>query len=215
MQLIYPSIELLNLNASPKLIERAGRICYKSEDKITEESADKFVKMLLSRGHESVIEHSSITMKFICDRGVSHELVRHRLCAFSQESTRYCNYSGYMTFIIPPWVNILPGTYTDSENVVNVNGALNHSEYRWVNAMSNADLDYTILIRRGWKPEQARSILPNSLKTEIVVTANLREWRHIFKLRLDKRAHPQMREVMFKAFELLNEKIPTLLEDLQ
>ena len=165
-------------------IERAGRTCYKSDGKASVGSTEAFVRMLIDRGHLSVLEHASMTVRFIVDRGVSHELVRHRLCAFSQESTRFCNYSAdrfgsELTFIAPCfWPE------------------LNPLRTIWSDAMRGAEGDYLSLIELGAKPEQARSVLPNSLKTELVVTANLREWRHIFALRCSPKAHPQMREVM-------------------
>jgi len=136
-------------------------------------------------------------VRFICDRGVTHELVRHRLCAFSQESTRYCNYKGGVTFVIPPWVEYLsPGQYESGDY-----SGLIGAEYSWADAMYSSECWYLDLLDCGWSPQQARSVLPNSLKTEIVVTANFREWRHIFKLRCSKAAHPQMREIMIPLLE--------------
>lgn len=181
-------------------IERAGRTCYKSEDKITEGSAIKFVRMILSRGHESVIEHESLTVRFICDRGVSHELVRHRLASFSQESTRYCNYgkkdSG-VTFIRPCFWE---------------KGGNNYM--RWKGAMECAEDSYLRLLKFGATPQEARSVLPNSLKTEIVVTANLREWRHILWLRCSRAAHPQMRQIMIPLLRELQGLVPVIFEDI-
>jgi thymidylate synthase (FAD) len=186
MQIVNPSWEIMSPNPFDResilrLIEIAGRTCYKSEDKITDESASKFVKMIRNRNHESVLEHVSITVKFVFDRGVSHELVRHRLCAFSQESTRYCNYgkSGEIKVIDPSFWS--------------------HSSKQWKiwkDAMEYAEQAYLALLENGAKPQEARSVLPNSLKTEIVTTANLREWRHIFRMRTSEAAHPQIKEVM-------------------
>lgn len=189
MQLIKPSYEIITEVDGGMLsrIEDAGRTCYKSESK---GNPSDFCEMILKRGHESVIEHERVSVRFIIDRGVSHELVRHRLCAFSQESTRYCNYNGGVTFIIPPWcTDIEPGEYTLAHQYCK-------DEYVWYHAMWYAELSYLDLLEKGWTPQQARSVLPNSLKTEIVCTANLREWRHIFNLRCSPKAHPQMREVM-------------------
>jgi len=172
-----------------QLIELAGRTCYKSEDKITAESARTFVKRLLQSGHHSVIEHPVASVKFITDRGVSHEAVRHRLASYSQESTRYCNYGGSeIQFIRPVWADIPLG---DPEKwwYQSDDAPIDH----WINAMMEAEDAYKDLLRDGWRPEQARSVLPNSLKTEIVMSANLREWRHVFKLRCSKAAHPQIR----------------------
>lgn len=214
MKLIKPSYEILtpiDVNLL-KDIERAGRTCYKSEDKITETSAKDFIKMIIKSGHESVIEHKSISVLFICDRGVSHELVRHRLCSFSQESTRYCNYSkdqfdNQLTFIIPSWFN--------SSKIEKMNfNILSTSEGIWCDSMASSEIDYHNLIEEGWLPQQARSVLPNSLKTEIVVTANLREWRTIFKQRTSIKAHPQMRELMIPLLKDLKYLIPIIFDDI-
>lgn len=183
-------------------IEKAGRVCYKSEDKITEHSAETFIKNILSKGHESVIEHISLTVRIICDRGVSHEIVRHRIASYSQESTRYCNYysdrfSNELTFIKPCfWIE-------ESE------------EYKlWKRMMKNIEEVYNTMIVTGAKPQEARSVLPNSLKTEILVTMNLREWRHFLRLRTSKAAHPQMREVALMIYDLFVEKYPVIFGDI-
>ena len=176
------------------IIERAGRTCYKTEHKISDASAPKFVQNIVKSGHLSVIEHSAMTVVFIVDRGVTHELVRHRLCAFSQESTRFVYYKGGCEFIIPPWIKIEPGTYNGPESCPfeQYSPAAN-----WFFDMLSAEESYTRMVSEGkWRPEMARSILPNSTKTEIVVTANFREWRWIFNLRCSSKAHPQMREIM-------------------
>ena len=214
MKLIKPSYKILtDLNEVPKIIERAGRCCYKSEEKIKEGTADPFCKMLIGRGHESVIEHASMMVKFTIDRGVSHEMVRHRLCSFSQESTRYCNYSptgkvGEMVFIIPPWVDIEEGNYASYEPP----SSLSFADTHWYRSMQYAEDTYNHLIAAGWKPEQARSVLPNSLKTELIVTANMREWRHIFKLRTAEAAHPQMREIMIPLSQECKKLLPCIFE---
>ncbi len=184
------------------LIEAAGRTCYKSEDRITAESAEKFVKHVVDSGHESVLEHGNITVKFVCDRGVSHELVRHRLAAYSQESTRYCNYGknrfeNEITVIKPFFFN------EDSEEF-----------FLWHSACIYAEKVYLEMINRGITPEKARSVLPNSLKTENVMTANIREWRHVLKLRTSEKAHPQIRELMLPLLAELSEKYPILFADL-
>jgi thymidylate synthase (FAD) len=168
------------------VIEAAGRTCYKSEDKITESSAVEFVKKILKRGHLSVIEHASMTVRFVVNRGFTHELVRHRLASFSQESTRYCNYKGGVEFIIPPWVDVKPGEYND----------LSASTDLWVQNMLYSEARYLRLLELGWKPQMARDVLPIGLKTEIVMTCNFREWLHVFSLRCSKAAHPQMQELM-------------------
>lgn len=185
-------------------IEKIGRVCYKSEDKITEdgESARKFVKMLIDRGHEAVIERSSLSVKFIVDRGVSHELVRHRIASFAQESTRYCNYGkdkfGNEITVIKPFF-----FKEDSE-----------SYQAWMFAMRDAENAYFRLLQYGAAPQEARSVLPNSTKTEITITANYREWRNFFKLRTAKAAHPQMREVTIPLLAELKKKLPIIFDDI-
>lgn len=207
MKLIKPSFEILTPVTTEllKRIELAGRVCYKSEDKTTADSADGFVRRIIGRQHESVLEHASLTVRFICDRGVSHELVRHRLTSVSQESTRYVNYdSRGIEFVIPPWCDI------DLEN----GQALTFGTALWINSMRALDGAYRELLANGWKPEQARSVLPNSLKTEIVMTANMREWRHIMALRTSRAAHPQMRELMVPLLATLAAQLPAVFSDL-
>lgn len=213
MILVKPSFTVLT-GLTPmalEFIELAGRTCYKSEDRITEDSASAFCKKIKSLGHESVIEHWAISVKFIIDRGVSHELVRHRIASFSQESTRYCNYGkkGQVTFVIPPWANIEPGEYQDEFQF----DTELETERLWYAAMLDSEYRYLRLLEQGWQPQQARSVLPNSLKTEIVVTANPREWRHIFKLRCSKAAHPQMREIMEPVRNTFQGTLPELFVD--
>lgn len=206
MKIINPSFEILDTIVPEtiiKNIESYARVCYKSENASTEDSADRFLRRLIKSGHESVIEHEKITVKIICDRGVTHEIVRHRIASYSQESTRYCNYAQdkfgkELTFIKPCfWDN-------DSE-AFNI----------WREQMEIVEKNYINMIEIGASPEQARSILPNSLKTEIVVTMNLREWRHFFKLRTSKRAHPQMREIAIPIFEKMCKLLPAIFDDIQ
>lgn len=211
MKIIDASYEILtkvNGEQILKDIEKIGRTCYKSENKITEDSAKKFVGMLVKNGHEAMIEHSSITVKFICDRGVSHELVRHRLASFAQESTRYCNYSkdkfeNQLTFINPCFESTGPLIKTDIERY-NI----------WYYHMKACKEAYLGLINSGMSPQMARTVLPNSLKTEIVMTMNLREWRHFFKLRCDKAAHPQMRELTIPLLVEFKKLIPVVFDDI-
>ncbi len=219
MKLVRPSFEIIEImgslftDMSPLLlIEKAGRTCYKSEDRITSGSAIKFVQKLNDLGHESVIEHSAMTVKFVCDRGVSHELVRHRLASFSQESTRYCNYKSGVTFVIPLWVKILEGNWYSEEDYGNFCSPI---EQMWFYIMLNAEQSYIELLKLGWSPQQARSVLPNSLKTEIVVTANFREWKHIFKMRCQPAAHPQMREIMIPLHQECKKIIPIIFDDIK
>jgi len=179
-------------------IMRAGATCYKSEP----QHPERFVRMLMNKGHESVIEHVSASVRIITNRGVTHELVRHRLASFSQESTRYCNYGGKeMEFIRPVWWNSMPEDGLGQKIFIE---ACEEDEYH-----------YKQFIGCGWRPEQAREVLPNALKTEIVMTANLREWRHVFKLRTSKAAHPQMRALMLDLLSDFKEAIPVIFEDIK
>ena len=210
MRLVKPSHEILFISPKPlETIEMAGRTCYKSEGKITEGSSEKFVKMIIKRGHLSVIECAYMSVRFICDRGVTHEIVRHRLAAYSQESTRYCNYKGGVTFVIPPWVNIEEGHY----DTVDVRPFSTDEE--WINSCQRAGRTYIKLLSSGWSPQQARSVPPNSLKTEIVMTCNLREWTHVFKLRTSKAAHPQMRELMIPLLKEVKTLIPVIFDNIK
>lgn len=198
----YEILDPLNGEEILRKIERIARVCYKSEDKITAGSAEKMVKALIKRGHEAMLEHFSFSVKFTCDRGVSHEIVRHRLASFAQESTRYCNYgkSGEVAFIRPLFFR------ADTVEFDN-----------WCDAMMLAERSYLDLIEAGKTPQEARAVLPNSLKTEIVVTANLREWRHFFKLRAvgtTGAPHPQMREVAVPLLKEVRERVPIIFDDL-
>lgn len=205
MKIIRPYFiieDSIDAEAILKRIEKAGRTAYKSEHKITPDSAKKFVKMILDLGHHSVIEHEKVTVRVICDRGISHEVVRHRIASYTQESTRFCNYSkgkfGSEITMIKP-------CFWDDDS----------KEYEiWENAMENAEKAYMELIKLGAKPQEARSVLPNSLKTEIVITMNLREWRHFFKLRTSKRAHPQMREIATALLQEFKKRIPIVFDDI-
>lgn len=205
MKIITPYHEILFMQDGISIlnqIEVAGRTCYKSEDKITPDSSAGFVKRIIKSGHHSVIEHINVTVRFVCDRGISHELVRHRLAAYSQESTRYANYSrdkfgNEITVIKPLFL-----TEGSAEYLV------------WFTAMENAEKSYMKLLEIGARPEEARSVLPNSLKTEVVMTCNLREWRHVLNLRCSKPAHSQIREIMFPLLEELHKRIPVLFDDI-
>ena len=199
----FEIIDELNGSEILKKIELCGRVCYKSEGKIKEGSAEKFIAAIIRNGHESVIEHVSFTVKFIVDRGVSHEMVRHRLASYSQESTRYCNYSkddfqSEITFIEPYYL---------------AEGSPGWME--WMLAMEAAEKAYFNLLNIGHSPQEARSVLPNSLKTEVVMTANLREWRLFFKLRTSMAAHPQMREVTRPLLNELKRIIPVVFDDIE
>lgn len=211
MKIVQPSVSCLHApdrRALYEHIERVGRVCYKSEDKITEGSAEQFIRSVIKRGHEAVIEHGSITVKFVCDRGVSHELVRHRLASYCQESTRYCNYSqnkfgSEITVVQPSWL-VRPG-----------DGAAVATDWDvWEYSCEQAERHYFDLLRRGHTPQEARAVLPQSLKTEVVATMNPREWRHFFKLRCSPAAHPDMRHIANLAKEMFVENWPALFDDL-
>ena len=213
-----------------------GRVCYKSEDRITADSAKRFVKSIIDRGHESVLEHFSFSVRFITDRSVTHELVRHRLASYSQESQRYVNYGGEKngcTFIIPVWSclpegNIADKTYNNrlfdnscgdwywvselSNNSYTFKP--NRNEEIWLTSVLNVEKTYNKLLEQGNTAQNARSVLPNSTKTEIIMTTNLREWRHILKLRTSKAAHPQIRSLMTGLLKELQKKIPVIFDDI-
>jgi thymidylate synthase (FAD) len=206
MKVVPPSFKITSIvdaESMLKRIEAIGRVCYKSEDKASKETAAPFIRNIIRRGHESVIEHEAITVSIICDRGVTHEIVRHRIASYSQESTRYCNYAqdkfgNELTFIKPYF-------WEEGSEPYSI----------WYGQMAAIEEDYLKLISIGVKPEEARSILPNSLKTEIVVTMNLREWRHFFKLRTSINAHPQMREVSIPLLKRFRELLPVIFEDIE
>ena len=187
-----PPIDML------KRIERAGRVCYKSEDKITDTSYVDMIKRLVKSGHHSVLEHGIISVKFITDRGILAELTRHRIANFSAESTRFCNYSkdkfgNEITFIQPDFKLSPQDEYL-----------LFQIEKHYLNRLAD-----------GLSPQQARYFLPNGLKTEIVMTCNLREWRHIFLLRTSPKAHPQMRELMIPLLQDFKDLIPIVFYDIE
>lgn len=205
MKIINPSFQIMDvINGTEvlKKLELCGRVCYKSENAITDESARQFIQNIIKSGHESVLEHEKITVRIICDRGVTHEIVRHRIASYSQESTRYCNYSkekfdGELSFIRPCfWKE------EDDNYIV------------WKNTMRSCEQAYLQMIALGASAQEARSVLPNSLKTEIVVTMNLREWRHFFKLRTAERAHPQMREISIPLLDEFQKQIPIVFDDI-
>jgi len=216
MRLIKPDFVIQRISFDPlKRLEEYGRVCYKSEDKITPESAEKFVKKIVANGHETILEHAFVTVKFIVDRGVTHELVRHRVASYSQESTRWCNFHSVVALILPPWVTIPEGFYPF---IYSAEGfGYPEADLLWYRQMKRAEDTYTELLDKGWSPQQARSVLPNSLKTEIVMTANLREWRHVMKLRAvgtTGKPHPQMLEVMVPLLENLKNSIPIIFDDI-
>lgn len=197
MKIIKPEVYIENQEWSTILrrLELKGRICYKSEDRITEHSAGLFVKSLIQRGHLSVLEHVSVSVKFVSDRGISHEIVRHRIGAYSQESTRYCNFGNEITVIEPVFFN-------------------DDKRWRWRDGCSYSEEMYHTLLSQGASPQEARSVLPTSLKTELWVTYNLREWRHFFWMRTAKAAHPQMRQVAIPLLLKFKELMPVIFADI-
>lgn len=200
-----------------KDIELAGRTCYKSEDKITEESAQDFVDRMIQSGHHAMIEFAvPPPVKVITDRGVTHEIVRHRLFSFAQESTRYCNYGkskfgNEIIVILPVWFFVEHHNCQDGAA-----GTPRRREYlRWKKACIEAQAAYMQLIKNfKASPQEARSVLPNSLKAEINISGNVREWRHFFKLRCSNSAHPQMRGLARDMLKGFQRDIPVIFDNI-
>lgn len=193
MKIIEPSVELvdeIDSDAILKKIERCGRVCYQSESK---GKSEEFIRMLIKRGHESVLEHVSLTFRIICDRAIMAELTRHRLASYSVESTRYCKYDE-LTFIKPCY-------WTGNELEA------------WENFCRSVE-GYHQNFSQKSPPEQTRCLLPLSLKTELYMTADLREWRHVLRLRISPKAHPQMREVAGMILQIFKDKLPVIVEDI-
>ena len=234
MKLIEPSYEIIRMESREnilKWLESVGRTAYKSEDKITDESATTFIENIVKRGHLSVIEHASMSVRFIVDRGISHELVRHRLASYTQSSTRFCSYNkdkfdNQITFIRPMWFkdykagvynfDTVSKIYSDRDSFEGysqeqINWIL---ESNWISQMCMAEKAYMHLLKNGWKPEQARSVLPNALQTEVVATANLREWIHILSLRSSKASHPQIQQVMKPLLAEVQTILPEIFGDI-
>jgi thymidylate synthase (FAD) len=228
MKLVRESVELtilgegLDINSEGKLgrfLESCGRVCYKSEPKATEDSYKKFLKTIIKSGHESILEHANVTAKIITNRSVTHELVRHRIgVAYSQESTRYCNYSGdrfgsELSFVVPVWVSDeeVSRHFPDEQYDY---GYMNNPVRVWVEQMQSCEDEYLRLLQLGWTPEKAREILPNSLATTIMTTFDIRAWRHVLKQRLSRACHPQMRCMMFQVAEKFNEYLPIFFSDI-
>lgn len=201
MKVVKPSIELLWVTSNAeRQIEIAGRTCYKSESKVTEESAKLFSQKMREHGHHAMIEHAVASFRIITDRGISHEIVRHRLASYAQESTRYCNYSlnkfeNQCSFIEPPDLSAT-------------------QKKVWEKACIESETHYFKLLEEGCSPQIARSVLPNCLKTEIVMMANFREWRHFISLRGSKAAHPQIRPIAYEIWIHLRNEAPSVFEDL-
>lgn len=223
MKVIDPSV-IVSLQSAPhfimQTIEDAGRTCYKSEDKINETSHVAFIERLVRRGHEAMLEHGYATAHFRIDRGVSHELVRHRLASFAQESTRYCNYKDKdIEFVRPSWfTNEEADKALKNYSYYLDNPSQNIKKYaiiKWFDICQDTGVAYKELINHcGRSPQEARSVLPNALATDIVVTANLREWRTILKLRCAKDAHPDMRYIMLRLLSDMYKLFPPVFEDI-
>lgn len=194
MKVIEQSVLIVACTPNPLgLIERAGRTCYQSKCRGTPE---QFVRTLIRNGHESVLEHVSVSVRFIVDRAMSHQIVRHRIASYSQESTRYCRYKDGITVVKPTWVRSVADTKL------------------WTKAVEKAEAEYLGMLSGGRTPEEARSVLPHSTKTELVMTANLRSWRNFFRQRTAKDAHPDMRTVATKLLYDIKELIPVVFEDI-
>ncbi len=212
MIVVKPEIEIIDMADYQdilKKLERIGRVCYKSEDKISEGSAEKFIGGIIKSGHESVIEHENITVKVTCDRGVTHEIVRHRLASYSQESTRYCNYSKDKFQNQISVIDIATGFHYD------LNDPADRKKYEiWEEAMQSAEQYYFQMLEAGATPQEARSILPNSLKTELVMTMDIREWRHFLRLRHGEGAHPQIQEIAGMILDVFKRELPLFFGDI-
>lgn len=184
-----------------KHVEKCGRICYLSEPKDPEGSTDKFIRMLIKNGHESPLEHGGCTFKIVTDRAISQEVVRHRLASYSQESTIYCNYAN--------------GKFSREITVIESSGLAENEAREWLDAMEHLERTYLLMIDSGVKPEKARDVLPLCLKTELMMTANFREWRHFLKLRGSRMAHPGIRKIAKQIYEVFQRAIPVLVEDIE
>ncbi len=185
-----------------KRLERCARICYKSEDKMQSTSSESFIRSIMKSGHESVIEHEKITLMMVTDRGVTHEVVRHRIGSYSQESTRYCNYHKEK---FGSEIKVIEPCFYEKDD----------PRYElWRQGCLDAEKNYFAMLSAGATAQEARSVLPNSLKTEIAVTYNMREWRHFLRLRADRSAHPQAREVAIPILKKFQQVLPELFSDI-
>lgn len=220
MKLVRPSVEILdNINGDEilKRLEQVARTCYKSEDKITEstDSAKKLIGTIMQAHHESILEFVDITVKFTCSIGCAREIIRHRVGSYTQESTRYCNYSkdkfdNQLTFIIPKWSMLHQGEYK-------IDDVLENAEPRdclFLENCKNSELIYNHLVKLGCRAEEARDVLPLCIKTEINVKYNLREWRHFFTLRCSDKAHPEIRLLARTLLKRFHNEIPLIFDDL-
>ena len=219
MNIIKPNFEIItpiNSEQILKTIEAVGRTCYRSEDRITDTSCNTFVKSIIDRGHEAVIEHYNITVKLTTDRGITHEVVRHRIASYAQESTRYCNYSHDKFGNEISYIDIMKGLSeidpkTSKLSVAEIADIYNE----WLLACQDAEKHYNRMLELGATPQMARSVLNNSTKTTICITMNLREWRHFFKLRTPSNAHPQMREIAIMMLDEFKKVLSIFFEDIE
>lgn len=197
-----------------KHIEKIARTCYKSEDLINDESAEKMIKKLIKLNHLAMIEHASVSVLFTCDRGVTHEIVRHRVASYAQESTRYVNYSKDKFGNEIGYIDIAGGIALDTKMKDLPVETIDAIISEWHQACIDAEKHYMKMLELGATPQIARSVLNNSTKSDINVTMNLREWRHFFELRCDAPAHPQMRELVIPLLKEMSEVIPIVFDDL-
>jgi thymidylate synthase (FAD) len=192
-------------------IEAIGRVSHRSEDAQTTDSYDRFIRaVVIGHGDWSITEHASVTVEALVDRGITHEWVRHRLFAYTQESTRFVNYEKKVpaAFVEPP------GLSDDALHAANGEAIELSSREEWRHAIHTAESAYRRLISRGAPPQIARSVFPNALASKLIVTGNLRAWRHFFVMRTTKEAHPQMREVSIPLLAEFQVRIPILYDDI-
>ncbi len=217
MKVIEPWYRIERIDAADsviRLLESAARNCYKSEKETTLSEAEEYLKeKIMDSGHHSVIEHCSVTVRIVCDRGISHELVRHRIASFSQESTRYCNYGkgkhgNELTFIRPFFWEPL------ASDCPKVRDHKERCRMSWTQSMHVIEKQYLFMLEEGASPQEARSVLPNSLKTEVIMTANFRSWRNFFQQRVAPAAHPQMRQIAQPMFDEFKGRIPLVFDDI-
>ena len=226
---VSPGFKIMTpLTGLVELVEQAGRVCYKSEDRIAPGTAEQFVNRIVTSGHESVLEHASVTVRIIGSRAMSHQLIRHRIGAVSQESMRYCNYGRQYSLkvICPPSIGLAPSDYTITYFEVGGNDGWfvekngnpwedgSTQQLRWLELTNATYKEYLTELEEGAKPEDARFILPNATKTEVVTTFNLRQWRHVFKMRCDSHAQWEIRAIMKGILAEFASAMPCVFNDL-
>jgi thymidylate synthase (FAD) len=222
IEVVKPSLQIpqasyILMEEGADHLEWCGRTCYKSEDKITGDSADKFVRKICRNRHESVLEHVSFTVKFVLSRAASHQLVRHRLVSYSQESQRYVNYAKRgLQVICPPSIGLDPGQYELRDGVVTKGSAQTDEQRQFIKVMETAYSTYEELLDLGAKPEDARYVLPNAAKTEVVMSSNMRNWRHIFRERaINRHAQWEIRRLMTELYVTCKSFCPSVFGDLE